>query len=136
MHCVDVVRGGLLPDTRCQHLSRPGSEQYCDSGPCVMDVWMVGQWGMVRATLLSNHDVTQLSNSVVSFQCSASCGSGKVHRKVTCLGQCDHDTKPHTQEECHARQPCRSEWLTGRWTVCSHSCGAGVQSRTVECVVR
>ena len=54
---------------------------------------------------------------------------------MTCLGKCDDNNKPHTTEECHVPGPCSQEWLTGRWTVCSHSCGHGVQSRTVECVI-
>ena len=58
-----------------------------------------------------------------------------ISLKVTCLGTCNEDTEPHSVEECHAPEPCTQEWLTGRWTVCSHSCGQGVQSRSVECVV-
>jgi len=113
VHCADVTRGGLLPDARCQHLNRPQSEEFCEAGPCVKDTWLVGGWGL----------------------CSATCGQGKIHRKVTCLGTCNEDTEPHSVEECHAPEPCTQEWLTGRWTVCSHSCGQGVQSRSVECVV-
>ena len=45
------------------------------------------------------------------FQCSATCGQGKVHRKVTCLGTCDDQTKPHTTEDCHVSTPCSQEWL-------------------------
>ena len=48
VHCADVTRGGLLPDTRCQHLTRPESEAFCDAGPCISDTWLIGQWGMVR----------------------------------------------------------------------------------------
>ena len=47
VHCADITRGGLLPDSRCSHLSRPRSEDFCDAGPCVADVWLVGQWGPV-----------------------------------------------------------------------------------------
>ena len=132
MHCADVLRGGLLPDTACQHLSRPGSEQFCDMGPCIRDTWLTGQWGMVS----TKYSISVHVLILILLQCSASCGSGQVHRRVTCLGQCSNVSRPHTQEECHAPVSCRSEWLTGRWTVCSHSCGQGLQTRSVECVVR
>ena len=52
---------------------------------------------------------------------------------MTCLGECDENYRPHIKEECELKTPCQGEWLTGRWSVCSHSCGNGVQSRTVEC---
>jgi len=112
VHCVDK-RGGLVPDARCNILSRPDSEAFCHAGPCVPNTWLVSQWDV----------------------CSAQCGSGKVHRKVTCLGECDENSKPHVKEDCHAPKPCKGEWLTGRWTVCSHSCGEGMQSRKVECTI-
>lgn len=112
VHCVDT-RGGLVPDARCNILSRPDSEAYCSAGPCVTNTWLVSQWDV----------------------CSAQCGAGLVHRRVTCLGECDENTKPHTKEDCHAPKPCKGEWLTGRWTVCSHSCGEGMQSRKVECTI-
>ena len=73
--------------------------------------------------------------NIFVFQCSATCGQGKVHRKVTCLGTCDDQSKPHTTEDCHVSTACSQEWLTGRWTVCSHTCGDGIQSRTVTCTV-
>ena len=49
------------------------------------------------------------------------------------MGQCEESNKPHTKEDCHAPKPCTGEWLTGRWTVCSHTCGEGTQSRKVVC---
>ena len=113
IHCTaQDSRGGLLPDSQCSHLTRPASEQFCEQ-PCLSDVWLVGQWG----------------------PCSAVCGHGKVSRKVTCLGQCDPETKPEAQQDCEAAEECGEEWLTGRWSVCSHSCGSGRQTRTVHCVL-
>lgn len=47
VHCVDT-RGGLVPDARCNILSRPDSEAYCSAGPCVTNTWLVSQWDVVR----------------------------------------------------------------------------------------
>ena len=116
VHCAaQDSRGGLLPDSQCSHLTRPASEQYCDQ-PCLSDVWLVGQWG----------------------PCSAACGQGKASRKVTCLGHCDQQARPEDQQDCEAAAECgeeEAEWLTGRWSVCSHHCGPGRQTRTVHCVL-
>jgi len=110
VHCVDT-RGGLVPDARCNVMSRPDSDAFCNAGPCVTNTWLISQWG----------------------ECSANCGAGLVYRRVICIGECDETIRPHTQEDCQADHPCQGEWLSGRWSPCSHSCGDGVQSRTVEC---
>ena len=73
------------------------------------------------------------NKTFLMYQCSAGCGSGLTHRRVTCIGECDESSKPHSQEDCHTQAPCQGEWLSGRWTVCSHSCGNGIQTRTVVC---
>ena len=39
--------GGLLPDSRCDHLARPVSEEFCEAGACVRDAWLKGEWGPV-----------------------------------------------------------------------------------------
>ena len=114
IHCAaQDQRGGLVPDSQCRDLTRPAEEEYCQAGPCVTDVWLVGDWG----------------------QCSATCGHGKVHRKVTCLGHCEEASKPRAEEDCQAGEECGQEWLTGRWTVCSQHCGAGLQTRSVQCLL-
>ena len=46
------------------------------------------------------------------LQCSARCGHGQVTRRVTCLGQCDQDTRPHTQEACRAPGTCQVNKVT------------------------
>ena len=72
VHCADVSRGGLLPDTRCQHLTRPDSEAFCDAGPCISDTWLIGQWGMVRWQMF----LTRMVNFSVSVQRHVRPGQG------------------------------------------------------------
>ena len=52
IHCADVTGGGLLPDARCDHLTRPVSEEFCEAGACVQDTWLVGEWGPVSDLML------------------------------------------------------------------------------------
>ena len=69
------------------------------------------------------------------FQYSAHCGEGYVTRKVHCLGQCDEGERPEERKVCDSGRECGGEWFTGRWSVCSHPCGQGVQRREVVCGV-
>ena len=62
VHCADVTGGGLLPDARCDHLSRPVSEEFCEAGACVSDQWLVGEWGPVSYQMM----VTRLSHLPVT----------------------------------------------------------------------
>ena len=65
------------------------------------------------------------------FQCSAHCGEGVRQRRVVCLGggACSPADRPVTSEACRAERTCAGEWMTGRWSVCSHGCGKGKQKR-------
>jgi len=115
VHCVDK-RGGLLPDSRCEHLSRPVSEEFCSLGPCVNNKWLLSDWD----------------------SCSAHCGEGVRQRRAICLGggACLPADRPATSEACRAERTCAGEWMTGRWSVCSHGCGKGTQTRDVVCIRR
>ena len=73
---------------------------------------------------------------VYFFQCSAHCGAGVRVRHVYCTGECTEADRPRNSEQCRAGRSCSGEWFTGRWSVCSHSCGEGHQTREVLCTLR
>lgn len=103
--------------------SEPKSEESCDMGSCV------GQW------YHSNWD----------DKCSVACGTGVLRRRVYCAttsGQllhdenCDVTYKPETEKPCISQTLCgNGTWFTGPWSQCSTSCGDGIQSRHVVCMV-
>ena len=37
-----------MPDARCNVMSRPDSDAFCDAGPCVTNTWLISQWGEVN----------------------------------------------------------------------------------------
>ncbi|KAM9743757.1 A disintegrin and metalloproteinase with thrombospondin motifs 12-like [Menidia menidia] len=81
-----------------------------------MDIfWVVGNWS----------------------ECSTSCGTGAVWRRVVCSTGKDEDCsstkRPEPARTCHL-QPCAS-WQTGSWSKCPESC-ASVRRRyrDVQCV--
>ncbi|KAL4228064.1 hypothetical protein ACF0H5_013500 [Mactra antiquata] len=78
-------------------------------------------------------------------ECSASCGGGSQDTIVVCMKRktnvivtddnCDPDKKNVQTIVCN-RSPCPADWETGPWSVCSATCGEGIQTRLVECQTR
>ena len=48
---------------------------------------------------------------------------------------CPEDNKLATDQACEDYSGCEDySWDTGQWSVCSNTCGQGIQTRSVECV--
>ncbi|XP_064624818.1 A disintegrin and metalloproteinase with thrombospondin motifs 6-like [Lineus longissimus] len=74
--------------------------------------------------------------------CSADCGTGYKVRAVYCISDgarpidvryCTGKPKPRSKERCFIRHCRKPQWVTGKWTQCSVSCGDGYQKRAVRC---
>ncbi|XP_072284991.1 ADAMTS-like protein 4 isoform X2 [Pyxicephalus adspersus] len=75
--------------------------------------------------------------------CSVTCGKGFWYPIYQCVSrssldevneeECDLSTKPFPQEEACNTQPCPAFWDVGNWSVCSRTCGPGIQHRQVLC---
>ncbi|XP_056402314.1 ADAMTS-like protein 4 isoform X2 [Hyla sarda] len=75
--------------------------------------------------------------------CSVTCGKGFWYPIYQCVSrssldevneeECDSSTKPFPQEEACNTQPCPAFWDVGNWSVCSRTCGSGIQHRQVLC---
>ncbi|KAJ7997853.1 hypothetical protein DPEC_G00216470 [Dallia pectoralis] len=83
---------------------------------------------------------SRLFRSSLEYTCSVSCGRGTKQRQIACVYQnqtqieeehCSHLARPRTQKACRA-QGC-PRWKVNRWSMCSVSCGVGVQTREVFC---
>ncbi|XP_066465335.1 ADAMTS-like protein 4 isoform X1 [Eleutherodactylus coqui] len=80
---------------------------------------------------------------VGSTPCSITCGKGFWYPIYQCVSrssldevdeeECDSSTKPFPQEEACNTQPCPAFWDMGDWSVCSRTCGNGIQHRQVLC---
>ncbi|MEE6491300.1 hypothetical protein FKM82_016169 [Ascaphus truei] len=80
---------------------------------------------------------------VGNTQCSVTCGKGFWYPVFQCVSrssleevsedECDMATKPFPVEEACNTQPCPAFWDVGDWSVCSRTCGAGIQHRQVLC---
>ncbi|XP_020280121.1 A disintegrin and metalloproteinase with thrombospondin motifs 9 isoform X3 [Pseudomyrmex gracilis] len=130
--CVSSETGAIAPDYYCDSNHRPIARIACNRHSC--PTWNIGDWS----------------------ECDVKCGDGFQHRQVRCQS---HDGKVLSYKDCsdeqpkHARrcqkEPCKSKnsrehfesnivrrWRMSNWTPCSKSCGTGVQTRRVECIMR
>nr|XP_055063768.1 A disintegrin and metalloproteinase with thrombospondin motifs 18 isoform X2 [Misgurnus anguillicaudatus] len=81
--------------------------------------------------------------SVVRSDCSAPCAGGRVSTKAICLQDqqtqvnaslCNPQTRPVVGSHLCNTHPCPAYWTTGKWGVCSRTCGGGQQTRNIRCM--
>ncbi|CAG0917322.1 unnamed protein product [Notodromas monacha] len=120
--------GMHLPDHNCDLLHRPKPMQTCNIHACPDEntaalnyEWRNSSWG----------------------KCSRTCNRGVKTRMVYCVEKrnpsvvvpdqmCSSHKKPKTVRGC-AKKPCPYSWEVSEWSECSHTCGPGIQYRTVKC---
>ncbi|XP_011064845.1 PREDICTED: A disintegrin and metalloproteinase with thrombospondin motifs 9 [Acromyrmex echinatior] len=134
VRCISEI-GMVAPDYYCDSNQQLTVRTTCNHHPC--PTWNTGDWS----------------------ECDVTCGNGFQHRQVRCQRH-DGEILPH--KECSEEQPkhmrrcqmesCRSspknsrenslesniirKWKMSNWTPCSKSCGTGIQTRRVECMMR
>lgn len=137
----------VVPDSMCRQHHKPKAQEICLQRRCPRNErlqWISTPWG----------------------ECSRSCGSGVQKRELRCgerdahgrfvelsLRRCRNMAKPllDLQQSCN-RGPCPglpqispgkitsssgvSGWYSSPWQQCSVSCGGGVQTRLVQCLLQ
>lgn len=115
--CLDDSKN-QLNDTMCEG-DKPPSAEVCDQVPCEFTDWLASNWS----------------------DCSVNCASKIATRKVLCATKegkiyddsyCDTSRRPDNTMNC-PDHTCEGVWFASDWTVCSASCGIGVQTRYVKC---
>ncbi|CAK8692752.1 unnamed protein product [Clavelina lepadiformis] len=112
----------LVDDDQCDPSTKPVAQiKHCNTIACPPR-WATSEWG----------------------QCSRSCDGGFQTRQVTCKemtstgdaytheSRCDVSRKPPRNQKCNERA-CPTQWHVGPWSKCSHECGRGSRTRSVQC---
>ncbi|XP_015110053.1 A disintegrin and metalloproteinase with thrombospondin motifs gon-1 isoform X1 [Diachasma alloeum] len=133
VQCTSIETHTAARDDYCDSNQRPASTLPCNRHACPL--WNTGDWS----------------------QCNVECGEGYQHRQVRCQSQrgetlpdkeCSMDRPKHAKK-CR-KAPCVIQrnhnpnskgnlprrWRVSNWTPCSKSCGGGVKTRKVECILR
>ncbi|XP_048828248.1 ADAMTS-like protein 3 isoform X1 [Brienomyrus brachyistius] len=119
-----------LPDRECEE-ERPSSERPCNLGSC-------------DGTPLLQQGEPLYSWEHVGFTaCSSSCAAGIQQTVLNCLRSgsqevveetlCRNSSRPPTATRVCNPHPCPPRWVLGPWTLCTASCGVGIQTRSVHC---
>uniref|UniRef100_A0A8C1IUL0 Thrombospondin type 1 domain containing 4 n=1 Tax=Cyprinus carpio TaxID=7962 RepID=A0A8C1IUL0_CYPCA len=106
--------------SRCRHLERPETSSSCQMKIC--SEWQIrSDWS----------------------PCSVPCGVGQRSREVHCVSnvgdivaddECNMKLRPSDVENCDAGV-CTKSWFFSDWSAqCSADCGAGVRTRSVQCL--
>ncbi|XP_065062702.1 A disintegrin and metalloproteinase with thrombospondin motifs 6-like isoform X2 [Rhopilema esculentum] len=108
----------------CKSLPRPVDSQPCNQQLCPPQ-WYISPWS----------------------ECNKTCGTGQRTRNITC-SQLGSDGKYHEVSDaalCTATKPtvytvencnviaCTAQWVLGKWSECSTSCGQGTRTQEVSC---
>ncbi|KAM6430417.1 A disintegrin and metalloproteinase with thrombospondin motifs 18 isoform 2-T3 [Liasis olivaceus] len=129
----------IMPENLCNSEIKPEMQQTCVLGRCPKNdrlQWVISAWS----------------------ECSATCGPGIKRREMQCseksiggklitfpLRRCRNLKKPSIDLEdvCH-QGPCPmhplpnrvSGWYSSPWQQCTVTCGGGVQTRSVQCLLQ
>uniref|UniRef100_A0A8C6XS00 A disintegrin and metalloproteinase with thrombospondin motifs 18 n=1 Tax=Naja naja TaxID=35670 RepID=A0A8C6XS00_NAJNA len=129
----------IMPESLCNSGTKPEVQQTCVLGRCPKNErlqWVISAWS----------------------ECSSTCGLGIRRREMQCieksiggklitfpLRRCRNLKKPSIdlEEVCH-QGPCPmhplynriSGWYSSPWQQCTVTCGGGVQTRSVQCLLQ
>ncbi|KAL7079607.1 hypothetical protein ACQ4LE_001262 [Meloidogyne hapla] len=115
IHCIDTRNGQKLENRFCEGIPHENLQTECNRTPCPR--WVYGAWN----------------------ECSRSCGGGVRIRHATCQDASGREVNARLcpankldREKCN-EQLC-TKWRFGVWSICSVSCGKGIQQRDAHCV--
>ncbi|XP_014661728.1 PREDICTED: ADAMTS-like protein 3 [Priapulus caudatus] len=134
-----------VPEPECVAALKPPEVETCNPGNCYKVLQEADEEKgdqVLTANSMSSHTYSWIHHHFT--QCSKSCLGGERRSVVQCTREtdqqvvsdkwCDPQKKPTPLVEKCNTHSCPPRWEASEWTECSHSCGGGMQSRSVRCI--
>ncbi|XP_039726510.1 ADAMTS-like protein 1 isoform X3 [Pteropus medius] len=128
-----------LPVDECEG-PKPASQRACYAGPCNGEV---PELNPEETDGLQDFDELYDWEYEGFTKCSESCGGGVQEAVVSCLNKqtrepadenlCVTSRRPPKLLKACSLDPCPARWEIGKWSLCSLTCGVGLQTRDVFC---
>ncbi|XP_015450032.1 ADAMTS-like protein 1 isoform X4 [Pteropus alecto] len=128
-----------LPVDECEG-PKPASQRACYAGPCNGEV---PEFNPEETDGLQDFDELYDWEYEGFTKCSESCGGGVQEAVVSCLNKqtrepadenlCVTSRRPPKLLKACSLDPCPARWEIGKWSLCSLTCGVGLQTRDVFC---
>lgn len=130
-----------LPDDECEG-PKPPESQPCYRTPCSGGTTEEE----IEMTLTSEKEELHDWEYEGFTECSATCAGGMQEAIVICLNKQTREAvdetlcvsarrPPQLLQSCNT-EPCPPRWEMESWSFCSATCGVGLQTRAVTCVLR
>ncbi|XP_024943397.1 A disintegrin and metalloproteinase with thrombospondin motifs 3 [Cephus cinctus] len=133
--CKDEYTGRIVPKRKCPLSLKPVQDvEKCNIFSCDFK-WLSGPWEGCSATCGSSGvQYRQLYCVHSSFNDSYFTKDNELDVYRTMMPPtCCSKRSPGNKRECN-RIPCQGRWEFTDWSLCSQSCGRGIQSRMARCV--
>ncbi|XP_036452499.1 LOW QUALITY PROTEIN: ADAMTS-like protein 1 [Colossoma macropomum] len=132
-----------LPDDECEG-QKPAESQPCYRSPCPgVNTEQEGE--RVRSVVLEREELHDWEYEGFT-ECSETCGGGMKEAVVICLNkqtreatdesECVSTRRPPQLLKACNTDPCPPRWEVEAWSSCSATCGVGLQTRAVTCVLK
>ncbi|CAF1629492.1 unnamed protein product, partial [Adineta ricciae] len=122
----------IVHDQLCNGVIRPQIRRSCNVQPCSSISYNVTR----RRGRRRRWEVSPWS------QCNVPCGVGEQYRSVRCFAIfrnrtipdrfCRHLSQPNRVQQCF-QVVCSPTWTTHPWSLCTSTCGAGIEYRGISC---